>query len=455
MTSEETWRPGSEPNRSGPDTGLTYRVLRYALDVRPGEVAVLLWSCLYVFCVLSAYYVIRPIRDEMGVQGGVENLQWLFTGTLLAILAFNAPFGALVKRLPRRRFIAITYRFFMLNLLAFIACFVLASPGQHLWLGRVFFIWASVFNLFVVSVFWALMVDVFDSEQGKRLFGFIAAGASIGAIIGSSVIVGFAKNIEPIYLLFASVILLEIAVLSVRRLSGLSDALQRIPGSGEKPIGGGVLTGLTHTLRSPYLLNSAAFVLLFAITSTFLYFQQAGIAATAFADRGARTQFFGQVDLLVNVLTLVIQIFLTSRILRWLGVAMTLSLLPLLSIVGFGLLALSPTIAVLVGLQVTRRVGNFAVARPTREVLFTVISREDKYKAKTFIDTVVYRAGDQVGSWSYALLIFFGLGISGVAAVAVPLSIVWAAISFWLGRKQDALAHANAAEGSTLAESRG
>lgn len=187
-------------------------------------------------------------------------------------------------------------------------------------------------------------------------------------------------------------------------------------------------------------------MLLFAITSTFLYFQQAGIAAAAFSDRGARTQFFGQIDLLVNVLTLVIQVFLTSRILRWLGVAMTLSLLPLLSLFGFGLLALSPTIGVLVALQVTRRVGNFAVARPTREVLFTVISREDKYKAKTFIDTVVYRAGDQVGSWSYALLVFLGLGISGVAGVAVPLSIAWLTISYWLGRRQEAMARSDRAE---------
>jgi ATP:ADP antiporter, AAA family len=446
MAFENSADSGTEGGDFNTQGSLTYRVLRYALDVEPQEVAALLWSCLYVFCVLSAYYVIRPIRDEMGVQGGVQNLQWLFTGTLLAILAFNAPFGALVKRLPRRRFISITYRFFMLNLLAFIACFLLATPGQHVWLGRVFFIWASVFNLFVVSVFWALMVDVFNSEQGKRLFGFIAAGASIGAIVGSSVIVGFAKNINPTYLLFASVALLEIAIVSVRQLSGLSDVLHRSPGAGETPIGGGLLAGLTHTIRSPYLLNSAAFVLLFAITSTFLYFQQAGIAAGAFADRGARTQFFGQVDLLVNILTLVIQVFFTSRILRWLGVALTLSLLPLLSIAGFGMLALSPTIAVLVTLQVARRVGNFAVARPTREILFTVISREDKYKAKTFIDTVIYRAGDQVGSWSYALLVFLGLGIAGIAAVAVPLSIAWAAISFWLGRKQAAMARAQDAE---------
>jgi AAA family ATP:ADP antiporter len=430
----------ASPGPAGSEGGLVYRVLHFAIDVRPNEVAALLWSCLYVFCVLSAYYVIRPIRDEMGVQGGVDNLQWLFTGTLVTMLAFNAPFGALVKRLPRKQFISITYRFFMLNLIGFVVCFEFASAGQNVWLGRIFFIWASVFNLFVVSVFWALMVDVFNSEQGKRLFGFIAAGASIGAIFGSSVIVTFAKNIQPTYLLFASVILLEIAVLGVRQLSRLSQSLQRIPGGAETPIGGGVWTGLTHTLRSPYLINGAVFILLFAVTSTFLYFQQAGIAAQAFADRAARTQFFGQVDLIVNTLTLVIQVFLTSRILKLLGVAMTLALLPVLSVAGFAALALAPTIAVLVALQVARRVGNFAVARPTRELLFTVLPREDKYKAKTFIDTVVYRAGDQVGSWSYALLVFLGLGIPGISLVAVPLSIAWVINALWLGRKQDAMA---------------
>jgi AAA family ATP:ADP antiporter len=422
--------------------GALHRVLRIAIDVRPNEVAALLWSCLYVFAVLSAYYVIRPIRDTMGVQGGVDNLQWLFTGTLVAMLAVNPLFSGLVRRLPRRRFIAVTYRFFMFNLLLFVAWFALAEAGQQVWLGRVFFIWASVFNLFVVSVFWALMVDVFDSEQGKRLFGFIAAGASVGAVIGSSVVVAFAKNIEPIYLLFASIVLLEVAVVSVGRLSRLSAALHHVPGGGETPIGGSVVAGFTHTFRSPYLVNGAVFILLFTVTSTFLYFQQAGIAASAFADRAARTQFFGQIDLLVNTSTLVVQIFLTSRILRWLGVAATLALLPVLSMVGFAALALAPTIGVLVVLQVTRRVGNFAVARPTRELLFTVISREDKYKAKTFIDTVVYRAGDQIGSWSYAALAFVGLGIAGVSLVAVPLSLAWVINSIWLGRRQAAMAKA-------------
>src|SRR5215467_7387909 len=205
------------------------RLLNRMIDVRPAELRVLGWSWLYIFSVLSAYYILRPIRDEMGVAGGVENLQWLFTGTLLGMIVVNPPFAALVARLPRVRFIAITYRFFMVNLLIFIVLLHFATGEQHIWVGRLFFIWTSVFNLFVVSVFWALMVDVFDAEQGKRLFGFIAAGATLGGIAGSSITALLAKGVSPTYLLLISAVLLEAAVFSVRRLSQLSDVLHRRP----------------------------------------------------------------------------------------------------------------------------------------------------------------------------------------------------------------------------------
>lgn len=424
--------------------------LQRLVDVRRGEVAALVWSALYIFAVLSAYYVIRPVRDEMGAHSGVENLPWLFTATLVAMLAASPLFGGLVKRLPRKSFITWTYRFFALNLLVFVVLLNLSSEAQGVWVGRAFFVWASVFNLFVVSVFWALMVDVFDSGQGKRLFGFLAAGASVGAIAGSSVVVGAAKLVQPTMLLLASVVLLEVAVFAVARLSAISERLLRAPGeaSEETPIGGLVLAGLTRTVQSPYLLAIGAHMLLFAITSTFLYFQQAEIARGVFgSDRAARTQFFGQIDLLVNVLTLAVQLFLTSRILKWFGVALTLAALPAFSILGFAGLALMPTVAVLVALQVGRRVGNFALTRPTRELLFTVLSREDKYKAKSVIDTVVYRLGDQVGSWSYAGLGALGLGMAGIAWVAVPLSALWLVNSLWLGRRQEARAREEGPEG--------
>lgn len=411
------------------------------IDVRPAEVRALGWSWLFIFSVLFSYYILRPIRDEMGVAGGVENLQWLFTGTLIGMLAVNPPFAALVARLPRVKFIAISYRFFAANLLLFAVALHWASAEQDIWIGRAFFIWASVFNLFVVSVFWAMMVDVFDADQGKRLFGVIAAAATLGGIFGSSVTAALAKQISPIYLLLASALLLELAVFCVRRLSRLSDALSRRPtaAAGEAPIGGSMLAGLAHAFNSAFLINVSLYILLFAITSTFLYFQQADIVKQSFADRGARTAFFANVDLWVNILTFGAQLFLTGQVLRLIGVALTLALLPLVSIVGFSALALTPTVAVVVAYQVIRRAGNFAFARPTREVLFTVVPREDKYKAKSFIDTVIYRLGDQVGAWSYAGLGAVGIALTGISMVAVPLSIAWLINGLWLGRKQRAL----------------
>jgi AAA family ATP:ADP antiporter len=417
------------------------RLLRCFIVVRPPEVRALFWSWFYIFSVLFAYYTLRPIRDEMGVAGGVENLPWLFTGTLLGMIAVNPPFAALVAKLPRVKFISTSYRFFIVNILLFAVALHLTSAEQNIWVGRVFFIWLSVFNLFVVSVFWALMVDVFDTEQGKRLFGFVAAGATLGGIVGSSVTALFVKQVSTAYLLIGSAVLLEVAVFCVRRLSGLSDSLRQRPAgqSDEAPIGGSILSGLAHALKSPYLVNVSVFLLLFTITSTFLYFQQAEIARKYFADRGARTAFFARVDLWVNVLTLGAQLFFTARVLRWIGVGLTLSALPLLSVFGFGALAWAPTMAVLVAYQVARRAGNFAFARPTREVLFTVVAREDKYKAKSFIDTVVYRLGDQVGAWSYAGLGLLGLGMTGISLVAVPISILWLVNALWLGRKQKRL----------------
>ena len=421
--------------------GFTRRLISRLIDVRPAELHALAWAWLYIFSVLFSYYILRPIRDEMGVAGGVENLQWLFTGTLLGMMAVNPPFAALVARLPRAKFIAVSYRFFLANLLLFAVLLHVATAEQNIWIGRIFFIWTSVFNLFVVSVFWGLMVDVFDAEQGKRLFGFIAAGATLGGIVGSSLTALLAKEVSPTYLLLISALLLEGALLWVRRLSRLSDALQRrSAGRGvETLIGGSVFSGLKHALASPYLIQVGVYILLFAVTSTFLYFQQAEMARQSFTGRGERTAFFARVDLWVNVVTLGAQLFLTAPMLRWLGVAVTLAALPLISMIGFGTLALAPTLAVLVIYQVSRRAGNFAFARPTREVLFTVVPREDKYKAKSFIDTVIYRLGDQAGAWSYAGLALLGFGVTGIAVVAVPISLAWLINAVWLGRKQNSL----------------
>ena len=422
--------------------GAAGRLIRRLTAARPDETRALAWSWLYIFSILSSYYIIRPIRDEMGVASGVENLPWLFTGTLLAMIAVNPPFAALVRKMTRERFIPVAYRFFMANLLLFFLLLRFSTPEQNIWIGRVFFIWTSVFNLFVVSIFWALMVDVFNSEQAKRLFGFIAAGATLGGIVGSSLTAGLAEQVGPVYLLLVSAGLLEIAVFGVRRLSHLSEAQRASPSaeSAEAPVGGKVLAGLTHALRSPYLFNISVYMLLYAITSTFLYFEQAAVVGQSFSDRAARAAFFAKIDLAVNVLTLGTQLFLTERIIRILGTALTLTLLPGISAIGFAALGAAPTVAIVVAFQALRRAGNFAIARPAREVLFTVVPREDKYKAKSFIDTVVYRSGDQLGAWSYGLLSFLGMGLTGIAFVAVPLSVAWLLNGFWLGRRQEAMA---------------
>ncbi|MGE0406556.1 MAG: NTP/NDP exchange transporter [Candidatus Korobacteraceae bacterium] len=424
------------------DGSLLYRLLRKVIDVQPEEVSSLAWSWLYFFCVLSAYYVIRPIRDEMGVAGGVNNLPWLFTGTMVGMMLVNPFFGALVARLPRLKFVTVTYRFFILNLLIFFVLLKVATGAGNIWVGRVFYIWTAVFNLFVVSVFWAFMADAFTRTQGKRLFGFIAAGGTLGGIAGSSLTTSLVGAIGPTYLLLVSGLLLEVAVFSVRNLSRLSEALRVKKGLAQQEhvIGGSMLAGITHAIKSPYLLNISVYMLLFTILSTFLYFQQASIVDRMFTERAARTAFFGQIDLLVNILTLGVQLFLTGRVMKMLGVALTLTLLPALSVAGFIALGMLPTVAVIIGFQTLRRAGNYAIARPAREVLFTVLPREDRYKAKSFIDTFVYRAGDQIGAWSWALMGVFGLGIVGVSFVAAPISLIWLFNGLWLGRKQEQIA---------------
>jgi AAA family ATP:ADP antiporter len=415
------------------------------IDVRPSEVPALAWSWLYIFSLLSSYYIMRPIRDQMGVAGGVNNLQWLFTGTLAGMLLLNLPFSYLVKTFPRETFIAISYRFFAANILLFALALYAATPAQAIWVGRIFFIWTSVFNLFVVSIFWQMIVDVFNSEQGKRLFGFIAAGATLGAISGSVFTVSTVEHMASGYLMVGAALMLEVAVFCVRRLSALSAALSERPQvDPERPIGGTLLGGFRDALSSSYLLNVSLFLLLYAVTSTFLYFQQAAVVSHSFQSRAAQTAFFASVDLGVNVLTLGVQLFLTGRILKWFGVGTTLSLLPVFSVIGFGVVALLPMLSSVVGFQLIRRAGNFAIARPTREVLFTVLPREDRYKAKSFIDTAVYRLGDQIGAWSFALLTALGLGLTEVSIVAAALSGSWLANSWWLGRRQDALARQQA-----------
>lgn len=452
-------------------TGFLAR-LRTGIDARPGEGAVLVWATAYYFFVLCAYYVIRPIRDDMGAASGAENLAWLFTGTMLGMLLVHPLYTSLVSRLRRREFISWTYRFFMVNLVVFYLAFRAVDTDQSIWVGRVFFIWTSVFNLFVVSVFWSLITDVFRPGQGKRLFGVVAVGGTIGAMLGATITTGLARILGPVNLMLVSAAILELAVRASHVLdrkqaafeaAGYNDseATPQPRDAGERPnrdpastsespatersgstrsseeiIGGGVMDGVRHILSSPYLLGVASLILFYTISSTFLYFQQVDVVTRVFGDdRAARTQVFGAMDIAVNALTLLAQLFVTGRFMKWLGIGAALAFLPLVTLVGFGFMGLAPTLGVLVAFQVARRAGNFAIQRPAREALFTVLSRSDKYKAKNFSDTFVYRLGDQVGAWSYTWMSVFGLSLSGLAFSMVPLSLAWLALAAWLGRK--------------------
>lgn len=448
---------------------------------RPEETGIVLLSAAYFFCILSAYYVIRPIREEMGVAGGVENLPWLFTATLVAMLLVHPVYAAIVSRWPRKRFVSLTYRFFILNLFIYYLLLTgLTDSTAILWVGRSFFVWISVFNLFVVSVFWSFMTDIYRERQGRRLFGLIGVGGTLGGIVGSSITAFLVGQLAPATLLWFSILLLECAVRCVKGLDrrvgrlraggdagaetdtteaqagaparkpsapegGPDEARENgVPGAesetSDPVIGGTALEGIQRVLASPYLLGICAFMLLFTVGSTFLYNIQAEIMSRTFSDPAQRTSVFARIDLAVNVMTLFTQLFLTGRIMKWLGVGFALALLPLLSMVGFLALGAAPVFAVFVVFQVLRRAGNFAVAVPTREVLYTVLPRRDKYKAKNFNDTFVYRAGDQTGAWSFAGLGALGLGTAALAWTMVPVAGLWLVVALWLGKRQRELA---------------
>ena len=413
------------------------RWISRAVAVRPGEIRALVWSFAYFFCLLAGYYVLRPLRDEMGIAGGVRNLQWLFTATFVAMLAVVPVYGAVVARLPRRRFVPIVYHFFVANIVVF--WLLLTFDIGKLQVARVFFVWISVFNLFAVSVFWSFMADLFTAERGKRLFGFIAAGGTAGALLGPAVTVVLSVPLGPANLLIVAALLLEGAVLCAHRLESAAARLgseTAVP-AGPAGLGGGWLSGIAMVLRSPYLAGIALWVAALSIAGTFLYFQQLNIVAAASDDPAVRTRIFATIDLAVGVLTLVVQCFATGRLLERFGVGAAAGFLPLVFAVGFLALALSPALVVVIAFQAIQRTANFAISNPAREVLFTVLGREEKYKAKNVIDTVVFRGSDAVGGWLFAALRAVGLELSAISLAGIPAAAAWLALSLVLGRAQE------------------
>jgi len=419
------------------------RWLAKAVVVRPGEARALLWSFAYFFCLLAGYYVLRPLRDEMGIAGGVKNLQWLFTATFLAMLAAVPLFGALVAKLPRARFIPLVYHFFVANIAVF---WLLLTWGVDKPLvARVFFVWISVFNLFAVSVFWSFMADLWASEQGKRLFGFIAAGGSAGALLGPLLIVGLVKTLGPVNLLIVAAVLLELAVLCAHRLERAAPQARiaevRTGGVDAKgaarPLGGGWLAGLAMVLRSPYLAGIALWVVMLSLAGTFLYFQQANIVAAASDDPAVRTRIFATIDLAIGILTIVVQLAATGRLIARFGVGRAAAFLPLVFALGFLVLAWTPALVVVIAFQAIQRTANFALSNPAREILFTVLEREEKYKAKNVIDIVVFRGADALSGWLFAALRGAGLGLTTISLVTVPLAGLWLVLALALGRAHE------------------
>jgi AAA family ATP:ADP antiporter len=398
----------------------------------PGEIGASCWSFACFFCLLCGYYVLRPLRDEMGVQGGVENLPWLFSVTFVAMLAVVPVFGFAASRLPRRRLVPWSYLLFIVSVLAFYALF---SGGVYApAVARAFFVWVSVFNLFVVSLFWSLMADLFKPSQAARLFGFISAGGSCGALAGPTLTASLAAPLGTARLLLVSCLFLALALGCVQALVRRAGADSRTTEPADS-IGGTTWSGIAVILRSPYLLGIVAYVLLYTVIFGFAYLELARLVAATYPDSAERTALFAHVDLAVNVLTLLGQLFLVRKLVEKLGVGVALALLPALGLAGFGAIGLAPVLAVLVAFQVLRRAADYAVARPAREMLFTVLTREEKYKSKNFIDTVVFRGGDAASGWVYAALKALGLGLPGLAAAAIPGALLWLAVGLWLGRR--------------------
>ncbi len=401
------------------------------INAKAAERPLVFLSFAYFFFLLSGYYLLRPIRDEMGIQGGVSHLQWLFTGTFLAILAAVPIYAGLASRFPVRKFVPYVYRFFNANLLLF---WLLFQGGQKTeWVARAFFVWTSVFNLFVVSVFWSFMVDVFKKDQADRLFGFIAGGGTLGALVGPLLTVSLVRLIGTTNLLLLSAVFLELTVLCIRQIIKRSGRNQ----TQTTPIGGKVFSGIGIVFRSPYLLMISLYIFLMTTGSTFLYLTQAQIVSRTLQESSERTFVFAMIDFGVNLLTLLIQTFLTGKIITTLGVTFALVLLPIATTVGLASLAFAPVLRWLVFFQMVARALRYSLTQPAREILFTVVSREEKYKSKNFIDTVIYRGGDAASAWIFQALKGLGLGGPPLLLTGASLALVWLGLGVSLGKKHE------------------
>jgi AAA family ATP:ADP antiporter len=408
------------------------------LGLEKHEHVAVAWSFVYFFCVLSAYYILRPVRETMAVGSGPETIPYLFIGTFVVMLGATSIFGAVASRFPRRVFLPWVYLFFIANILVFWVIFSQAinDGGNYVWLGRVFFVWLSVFNLFVVSVFWSFMADIYTREQGRRLFGVIAAGGSVGALCGGLATSALVVHIGFQNLLPISASLLLVAVFCIRQLRDWvhrehEDEIAETVES-EEPLGGGWFAGLTHLLSSKYFAGIAVSSIIASLLGTALYMFAAQLVEQAIPSADEQTRFYSDLNNWANALSLVGQMFVVRHVVARFGIGRSLVLLPIISVVGFAILALYPTLAVVAILTVARRALGFGFSKPTTDMLYSVVTPEEKYKTKNFIETALYRGGDVVGTWTVKFM--SALGMSGISIAMLPFAVIWAAVALWLGR---------------------
>ena len=426
-------------------------ILARFVDLKPGEFRAVLWSFAYFFAVLCSYSIIRPLREEMGVtirKGNEHGLEQLFGIVFLDMLAMVPVFGWVVSTFARQRVAPAIYGFFVLNLGVF---WMLLSDQPGTGIASAFFVWVSVFNLFVVSLFWSVMSDLWTSSDAKRLYGFIAAGGSVGALLGPLITQSLVHTVGTANLLLVSAMFLGLAIVCIGGLRSLMGASRG--DASELPAGRGIIDGAKRVLQSPYLLQIAIWVLLANLISTFFYFEQARVVGLAIPDRVDRVQLFARMDLTVNVLAVAAQLLLTGNVMKRLGVGLSMAALPASAVLGLLALWVSPSLWVLVVIIVAERAIGFGITNPGARVLYTVVEPEDKYKAQNFIDTVVYRGGDAASGWIFnGLGKALGLSTPLVALVTVPFALLWLGLSFRLGRDQEALAAA-AERSATTAKS--
>ena len=405
-----------------------------ALPATPQERAAALWSFAYFFTLLAGYYVLRPLRDQMAITGGIRNLPWLFTATFVTLLVAQPLYGMLVAKLPRVRFIPIVNHFFVVNLAMF--WLLLTLQVETALVARMFYVWVAVFSLFAVAVFWSFMADLFTADQGKRLFGFIGAGGTAGALLGPALTIWLSVPLGPVNLLIPAMVLIEAAVFCVWRLEHAATAHQ--PGHAhEERLGGSAFAALPELIRSPYLLGIAAWISLQSFCATILYFQQIHMVAAGIQGAGAQTRTFAEIDLAVNLLTLVTQLVATGQLLKRFGTGIAAGILPAVYVVGFLAIFFVPTLAVVLAAQIAQRWIHFAFANPARQVFYTVLGREEKYKAKNLIDVVIYRGSDALYGWVFDSLQVLGLKLGTIALVAAPVAGAWLILSAALGRTQE------------------